>query len=294
MRHAEVLVEAGVQPPARLQALLTLILGAGGEIRDPRDRDDLHPLVIPLARETTGATLGLLRWPTPPEGMALPVVRQRSEEPDHAWTLELVSRSAQAHIHRELALRDFGGESLPQALLEAVDRDGVLYAPGMVRASGLPLQAYLLLKVGETHTFFEALIEKHLQRGDTMAAQVTADRACRQHQGWARPMAARARLLEALGKPEEARDSAAAALADAIWTLGHSFAEIARIAGWTEISGEPFFRLARAEGKSAGDRAAHLMDGTAADKGAWVDIREELAAIYVEAELPAVAALVSR
>ena len=213
--------------------------------------------------------------------MAPPLVRQRSEEPEHAWTLELVSRSADAHIHRELALRDYAGESLPQALLEAVDRDGVLYAPGMARGSGLPLQAYLLLTVGETHAFFEALIEKHLQKGDTMAAQVTADRA------------ARARLLVALGKPEEARDSAAAALSDAVWTLGHPFDEIAKIAGWSKVSGEPFLRLARSEGKLVADRAAHLMDATAADKGAWADIREELAALYAEAELPAVAALVS-
>lgn len=282
---------AGVAAPPRLPTYLVALAGRGGQVLDPGDRASLHPLIVPLVREPSGAVQGLLRWPTAPTGLPLPVVRQGGE-PHDRWTLELVATSVDQALHRELATRDASGESFAPALLDELARAEPLYAPGQFVASGLSLAAYRLLRIGETHAFFEQLAERHLAKQAPLAAQVTADRSIRVAPGWARPMAYRALLLDRLGEHEQARDSAASALADPVWTLGHPFDRVATIAGWQKISGEPFRRLARAQSKLPADRAAHLLDALAVEGGDWSQDRSELAELYAQAGLDAVAALV--
>lgn len=287
--HADALVAVGATPPVRLPVLLTALIGAGGRVRDPSDRAGLHPLVVPLVVEEDGGTLGLLVWPTPDPGMPLQVVRQAADRPE---TLELVAVSTDTFLHRDLALRESRGEELPDALLHAVNTPDTLYTPGQLATSNLPPSAYLLVKVGEVHTFFEELIERHLDKGDATAALVTSDRACRQDHGWARPWVHRAHLLARVGQAEEARDTARLALAEPVWTFGHPFGPLAELAGWDTITSIAYRKLANNDTKSPADRAAHLMDATAIDGGDWDGIREELGALYAEAELEGIARLV--
>lgn len=288
--HANLIQDVGADVPARLPVLLTALIGAGGTLLDPGERAGLHPLVIPLVREELGDTVGLLRWPTPDPNTPLPVVRQR---PGPAgWTLELVAPSTDAHLHRHLAIRDARGETLPEPLLTAVNALDTLYEPGQLALSGLPLKAYLLVRVGETHAFFEELCEAHLTKGDTTAAAVTADRACRQDHGWARPWVYRAHLLARMGQHEEARDTARLALAEPVWTFGHPFAELAKLAGWGTSTSIAYRKLANHPDKPPADRAAHLMDATAIDGGDWDSVRDELGERYEQAGLQTVARLV--
>jgi hypothetical protein len=291
VNHADFLHDlAGVRPPPRLNAWLVSLAGAGCTVVEPGAADNVHPLVVPAAREPDGSLIGLLCWPTAPESLPLPVVRQRPG--DLGWTLELVAESVDQALHRELALRDAMGEDEPVALLEAVHRDGPLYSWGAVRQAGMNLAVYRLTQIGESHHFFEELVERHLDRGAGLAAMVTADRAARVAPGWARPMAFRALLLARLGEMDQARDSAAAALADPVWTLGHPFESVARLAGWGAISSDPFRRLADDTSKPIADRAAHLMDAVAVEGGHWDDARDDLARLYRDAGLVRTASLI--
>jgi hypothetical protein len=289
MHPAELLTLAGTQVPPRLRELLLLLASGGASPVEPDEVEGVHPLVIPLALEPGGALLGLLRWPT---GSVLPLVRQHALGPRRG-SLDLVALDVDAAVHRILVLRESQGEELGGALLAAVNRPGVLYQPGDRARSGLPLNAYLLLRVGESHSFFDELVDLHLERGDKTAALVTADRACRVAEGWGRPQASRALLLEKLGQTEEARDAAAAALAEPLWTLGHPFDAIAPLAGWTSASGEPFRRLGLDPTRPPADRAAHLMDAHAVDLRPWDELRPTLVDLYREAGLPEVASLVA-
>ena len=276
---------AGVRPPARLAALSMFLAGGAAPVRDPGDRRGLHPLVIPLAGDEKG-TLGLLRWPTALEELPLPVVRVDGRG------MVLVARSVDEWLHRELATRDARGEGVG-ALLDAANRPGRLYEVGDVARTGLPLPAFLLLKVGVNHEFHEELAEKHLERGDAVAALVTADRSCRVATGWARPHAYRAHLFARLERHEEAAEAARLALIEPVWTLGMPFSPVARRAGWKEpITSVSYRRLASSADKLPLDRAAHLLDAAAVDGTPWDDVRDEIAACYAEAGLAGVARFV--
>ena len=289
MNHLSFLRDnAQIEPPVRFQALL-MLLASKAEILDPRKTDGLHPLLLPLAQDCNGHVLGFLRWPTPPDDTPLPIVRQA---PDG---LHLLAASCDNLIHRELAWRDVTEGESPGSLLRAANASGLLYEEGSVVLTGLPLNAYLLIKVGVPPSFFERLATAHLKRGDAMAAEVTADRACRSAPGWARPQAFRALLLDKIGKPEEARDAALTALLNPVWTLGHPFEPIARLAGWVPpITSEPYRTLSRDSTRSPLDRAAYLMDAAYVEGQEWTEIRSELGKLYREAGLEFLGELVDR
>ena len=288
-RLREVLDLAGVLPPSRLELFASVLVGQGAEVIDPSEPDGIHPLMIPIARGSRGEVIGFLRWPTPLQDMPLQVVSQAAP---NAPTLELVSPSVDAFLHRHVALRESQGETLSESLANAINTPDLLYAPGTLAASRLPLSAYLLIKVGENHAFFERLIEDHLRRGDTTAAAVTADRACKQDYGWARPWVFRALLLQQLEQPDEARDTARLALAEPIWTFGHPFSALATLAGWGTPTSIAYRKLASNPDKAPADRAAHWMDATAIDHEPWDGIRPILAELYEEAGLEHVSRLV--
>lgn len=279
---------AGLQPPSRLIALRLLLAGADHDLLDPRETAGIFPLLIPLARDDQGHILGFLRWPTPPEGLEPPLVRQAGA------TLGLVARSLDEWLHSELAQRDAAGEDLG-GLLGAANRPGPLYAPGELAASRLPLPAYLLMRAGVSFGFFEELMAAHREKGDVEAALVTADRALRYAPGWARPHAVRARLYAELGRREEAAEAARAALLEPVWTLGEPVEATALLAGWqAPVSSVAWRRLAEDARKLPADRAAHLLDAVSAEGGDWDAARPALAALYREAGLEAVARMVGR
>lgn len=288
MRHADALRAVGLEPPSRLEALLMYLAGGNPEIVDPSERRGVHPLLVPLARDDQGHVLAFLRWPTPPPNAPLPIVRQEGAQ------LRLLANSTDELLRRELATRDATPGEAPGALLEAANQAGTLYEPGELLRSGLPLKAFLLVKVGVTPEFFEELALAHLERGDEQAALITADRGCMGAPGWARPHAFRAQLLEQLGRIEEARDSARMALLEPVWTLGRPFEPVARLAGWRDpITSVSYRRLATDPDKPILDRAAHLMDAVAVEGGAWDDVRLQLAAMYAEAGLDEMARFVA-
>ncbi|KAJ6733142.1 CYCLIN DELTA-3 [Salix koriyanagi] len=65
---------AATQPPKHLSHLLRMLKIKGESIVSPRSTKGLFPLAIPLARSSSDAVTALLRWPTPPPGMEMPVV----------------------------------------------------------------------------------------------------------------------------------------------------------------------------------------------------------------------------
>lgn len=289
MSYQEFLREiAGVKPPQRLRALLMYFAGHL-DLVAPDLTDGVHPLVIPIGEDEEGHLYGFLRWPTPPKVMPLPIVRQIP------GGLQLIAQSTDEMLHREIARRDASLEETPGALLLAANRDEILYEEGTVAMTGLPLSAYFLLKVGVPSSFFEELVQGHLERGDETAAMVTAERACSIAPGWGRPHAVRAKLLLQLMKLEEARDAARGALLEPIWTLGTAFEPIARLAGWQDpITSAPYRELVEDESKPALDRAAHLMDATAIEGGSWAECRKPLAELYKEAGIEHIPLFIDR
>ena len=287
MLHDRVLrQEAGVEPPPRLAALMSLLVGDELEVCDPRDRSGLHPLLVPLARDEH-TTVALLRWPTPPKGLPMPVVRAGERG------MSLVALSVDQWLHKELATRDVDQDDMA-GLLRAVNRDEVLYEPGAVTLSNLPLKAYLLLKVGGLPELYYELALGHEAKGDTMAACVTADRCTTAVPDFGEPHVFRTALLDRLGRGEAARESARAALTLPIWTLGAPFEPVALKAGWAHpVTSAPFHAAADDTNKPVLDRAAHRMDAVAVEEGDWDAVRPELAALFREGGLGALADFVS-
>ncbi|XP_054823218.1 protein IN CHLOROPLAST ATPASE BIOGENESIS, chloroplastic-like isoform X2 [Prosopis cineraria] len=65
---------AATQPPEHLSQLLSVLKAKGETIVFPGARQGLIPLAIPLTKSCSGAVTALLRWPTAPPGMEMPVV----------------------------------------------------------------------------------------------------------------------------------------------------------------------------------------------------------------------------
>jgi hypothetical protein len=269
----------GLQPPSRLPALELVLAGTDWVAVDPAERSGLLPLLIPLAHDGE-RTLGLLRWATPEPDAPMPLVSTSGAG------LHLLASSLDTWLRRELATREAKGEDL-SGLLSAANHPGRLYHPGEAAASGLPLNAFLLLRVGVCPAFLAELAEAHLERGDQTAALVSAERAERSSEGWASPTAFRALLLERLGKHDQAADTARLALLNPVWTLERAFAPIARLAGWRDpITSRAYRTLAEDGTKPPLDRAAHLMDAAAVEGGVYDAIRPALAALYRAGDRP--------
>jgi hypothetical protein len=268
-----ILRRLGRAVPDRLALAIEVEAALGGTPFDGDPRE-IHPLVVALSIHD-GDPMGLLVWPGAEANEPIPVVRQGPAG------LHFHSASVDAWAHEGLGLLDANGG-------ETIDND--LYAPGTLAATRLPLNAYVLLRVGAAPRHLEPLANAHLHRGDTEAALVTADRACRSAPGFARPHAFRADLLAQLGRTEEARDGARTALLEPVWTLGARFEPVAELAGWKPpFRADPFWQLARDESKPLLDRAAHVMDAIAAEGKPWSAARSEVAALYAKAGLDALA-----
>ncbi|GAQ82211.1 hypothetical protein KFL_001040140 [Klebsormidium nitens] len=287
---------ADITPPPLLPTLLKALEASGEEVVSPAERAGVIPLVIPLTRnESTGELTGILRWPTPPEGLEMPVVRVQKN--GQLW---LLAKTVEEFITMQLAEEDAAGGS---ALASALGDEGKrLYRTGDFAASKTPnVNVYLMKSVGKFPDVFERLAEQHLERKDEVSSLVTAEYYARKHfPGFGRAFVYNAILYKRLGRKQESRDAARIALKCPWWTLGASYAEVCELAGWgdekLEFVKEKLTSEATQEditkGKSpeqvALDQAAYMMDIAAAENN-WDDVREQIAELYDRGGLPKLA-----
>ena len=93
-------------------------------------------------------------------------------------------------------------------------------------ASKLRLEHFLLLRVGPFADVWEAVARAHLAKGDETAAFVAAERSTELNPGWGNGAWLQAELLASLGRHEERRDMALAALEAPYWTIGAPVATV--------------------------------------------------------------------
>ncbi|KAK9689821.1 hypothetical protein RND81_09G083700 [Saponaria officinalis] len=124
--------------------LFILSRHTGDVIISPGDKQGLFPLAIPLSRNASGVTVSLLRWPTAPSGMDMPVVEV------HKHGVSPLAKNIDQYIHRILVEEDAsfptGGN---KELFEASGAAGTkLYSEGNFTESQMPnVDTYLLRKV---------------------------------------------------------------------------------------------------------------------------------------------------
>ncbi|KAE8722397.1 hypothetical protein F3Y22_tig00014064pilonHSYRG00099 [Hibiscus syriacus] len=281
------------QPPEHLCQLLGILNARGESILSPRAKQGLMPLAIPLWKNSSGTITALLRWPTAPIGMEMPVV----EVCKHGvWLLaknffampaylpyivfiSLSLKSVDQFIHRILVNEDANSCQFRDELFHAAsDAGDKFYKRGDFSKSGITdIDVYLLRKVS-------ALVTGEFYTG-------------KEHfPGFARPFVFNAQLLQKVGRNLEAKDTARGALKSPWWTLGCKYHEVARVAEWedeqieyrnkklTEESriedlnrGKPPFQIAL-------DEAAFLLDLTSVEE-TWDNSLEQIADCYKEAGL---------
>lgn len=279
------------------------MLQARGEtILSPAAKEGLIPLVIPLSESPSGGLTSLLRWPTSPTGMEMPVVEVRKHG---VWYL---AKSVDQYIHRMLVEEDannFQGNT--GNLWEAASEVGPkFYKKGDLVKSGIAdLDIYLLKKVGLFPDILERKVARHFEKGDHVSALVTGEFYTRNHfPGFARPFVFNAEVLLKVGRNIEAKDAARGALKSPWWTLGCRYHEVAEIAQWDDEQIEYIKEKVTEEGKLedlkkgkppeqvALDEAAFLLD-LASVEGTWDEVVDRVAACYAEAGLAEVAKFVS-
>jgi hypothetical protein len=307
---------------ARAELLVAVLAARGAAPAPPAARDGLHPGLLPLAELPGGAGVaGLLRWPSPGRGMELPVVAQLRGAP----SLTLLARSPDEFVHRALAEEEEeaeaaaagGSGAAPGPVARAAGAAGAaLYEPGARARSGLPsLAAYLARRAGMFPDVAEALAAGHLARGDEISALITAEWYSRPEQlpGWGRPAEYTAALLAAARRPEEARDTARAALRAPWWTLRGGFAgarDAAGLAGGAAdvraaldavdemanggaLAASGFRTNPKTDAQRRLDAAAALLDRAAAGEAAWGAVAAGAAAEYRMAGLGSLARFIA-
>lgn len=298
---------AKVEPPPYLDALLYTLSESGAELVRPSERTQLHPFVIPLAYDArAGRTTGLLRWPTPPVDMDLPVVTSAPG----AACVTLSAPSAKAAVTRAVASADYAGDARRRDAIRNASSLALAYQDGEVDSSGLGLERFVTVSVGGFPDLYEGLARFHLAKGDISSALVTCERASECSPGWARAHAFHADILMEVGREVEARDAARFSLTLPLWTTGsvQRVRDMGKLAGYqdAESLGKIYRRLFEDErmeeiqgGKApqqvALDRAAWLLDVFVAEEGFasdWDDVRERLAELYDSAGLEDMATFV--
>lgn len=298
--HATFIKEvAAVQPPMHLSSLLNILQSKGEKLVPPYARRGIIPLAIPLSEDQSGAFTALLRWPTSPEGMEMPVVRVQK------YGVSLLAKTVDQYIHRILVEEDSNGyEDTTNSLYAASgDAGKKLYKQGDLAESKIKnLDVYLTKKVALFPDVFERIALGHLERGDQVSALVTGEFYINKKHfpGFGRPFVFNADLFLKIGRKIEAKDSAKVALKLPWWTLGCRYEKVAEIAGWGDEQIEYMRERVTDEGRRedlqkgkepaqvALDQAAFLMDLASLD-GSWHDIQEQLASYYKEAGLDTIA-----
>lgn len=293
---------AGTQPPQHLSHLLTLLKARGESIISPGAKQGLIPLAIPLAKSSLDAVTALLRWPTAPPGMEMPVVE--------VWKhgVRLLAKNVDQFIHRILVEEDAYNslESSGKLFNAAAEAGEKLYKKGDFAKSQISdTDVYLLRKVGLFPDVLERKVMQHFAKGDHVSALVTGEFYTRKEhfRGFARPFVFNAEILLKVGRNLEAKDAARGALKSPWWTLGCKYQEVADIAQWEDEQIEYIKEKVTAEGKQedlnkgktpsqvALDEAAVLLD-LASVEGTWDDSVDRIAECYEQAGLQDITAFV--
>ncbi|XP_014520026.1 uncharacterized protein LOC106777039 [Vigna radiata var. radiata] len=290
---------AVTQPPQHLSHLLNILKTRGETIVSPGARQGLIPLAIPLTKNSSGNVTALLRWPTAPPEMEMPVVEVRKHG---VW---LLAKTVDQFIHRMIVEEDAkNSQERNEAVFNAsADAAKKLYRTGDFAESGISnLDVYLLKKVGIFPDIIERKVMRHFEEGDHVSALVTGEFYTKKEHfpGFARPFAFNAEVLLRVGRKVEAKDAARGALKSPWWTLGCKYEDVANIAQWddeqieyikervTEEGRQEDIKKGKAPAQVVLDEAAFLLD-LASVEGEWDDYLERIAKCYEEAGLPDVA-----
>ncbi|ANM61988.1 cyclin delta-3 [Arabidopsis thaliana] len=282
--------------------LLNIFTARGKSIVSPGAKQGLLPLTIPLVKMSPGSSIALLRWPTAPSSMEMPVVEVQKHG---VWFL---ANNVDQFIHRILVEEDVSKpEECSQEIFNAAGEAGKkLYSKGDFASSRLmDLDAYLLRKVGLFPDSLERKVIRHIENGDHVSALVATEFYTKRGNfpGFARPFAFNAKVLLKLGRNLEAKDAARGALKSSWWTLGCRYEEIAQIAEWGEEQIAQYKERVTGEGKQRDidrgkpmaqaslDEAAFLLN-LASLEGTWDESLERVAQCYKEAGLNDIAKFV--
>ncbi|XP_056160921.1 protein IN CHLOROPLAST ATPASE BIOGENESIS, chloroplastic-like isoform X2 [Syzygium oleosum] len=293
---------AALLPLRRARATVKCSSSSSGEtIVSPGSRQGLIPLVIPLTQNLSGDVTGLLRWPTAPPGMEMPVVGV------HKHGVWLLAKNVDRYIHRILVEEDANSQKSSDDLYHTSSEAGKeLYNKGDFAKSQIKnLEAYLLKKVGMFPDVLERKVARHFDEGDVVSAMVTGEFYTKKDlfPGFGRPFAFYAEILLRVGRASEAKDAARVALKSPWWTLGCTYEEVAQIAQWEDEQIEYIKEKVSEEGKQEDikkgkapaqvslDEAAFLLD-LASVEGTWSDHLERIAECYREAGLNDIAEFV--
>ncbi|GFZ18773.1 hypothetical protein Acr_27g0005120 [Actinidia rufa] len=249
-----------------------------------------------------GSITALLRWPTAPPGMDMPVVEVRKHG---VW---LLAKNVDQYIHRILVEEDAKNsqESDNELFHAAADAGEKIYKKGDFAASKiLNFDTYLLKKVGLFPDVLERRVAHHFKKGDPVSAMVTGEFYTKKEHfpGFGRPYVFNAEILLKVGRKPEAKDAARGALKSPWWTLGCKYEEVANIAEWDDEQIEYIKERVTEEGRQADlkkgkepaqialDEAAFLLD-LASVEGTWDDFVERIAECYKDAGLHDIAKFV--
>ncbi|KAG2245044.1 hypothetical protein Bca52824_093107 [Brassica carinata] len=282
---------AVTEPPMHLQHLLKVLQTRGETIISPGAKQGLIPLAIPLSKDSSGSVTALLRWPTAPPGMDMPVVE--------VWRsgVRLIARNVDEYIHRILVEED--AQELSELYIASAEAGEKLYKKGAFAESQIDnLDVYVLKKVGLFPDVLEKKVLRHFDEGDHVSAMVTGEFYTRKDlfPGFGRPFVYYANILQKVGRDSEAKEAARVALKSPWWTLGCPYEEVASIAQWEDeqiefirekVSDEGRFEDLK-KGKDpiqvALDVAAFLLD-LASIEGTWSESLHHIAKCYEEAGL---------
>ncbi|KAJ8763325.1 hypothetical protein K2173_002208 [Erythroxylum novogranatense] len=284
---------AATQPPQHLPCLLKMLETRGETIISPGSKQGLIPLVVPLAENLSGSVTALLRWPTAPAGMEMPVV----EVSKHGvW---LLSKNVDQYIHRILVEEDASNfnESNGELFHASSEVGKKLYNKGDFAESQIAKpDAYLLKKVGLFPDIIERKVLRHFEEEDLVSAMITGEFYTKKDlfPGFGRPFVFYAEILQKVGRTSEAKDAARVALKSPWWTLGCAYQDVASIAQWedeqieyikekiTEEGRQEDLKKGKEAAQIALDEAAFLLD-LASVEGNWDEAVERIAECYKEA-----------
>ncbi|KAI3423496.1 uncharacterized protein J3R85_010995 [Psidium guajava] len=236
---------AATEPPKHLHHLLKVLQARGETIVSPGSRQGLIPLVIPLAQNLSGDVTGLLRWPTAPPGMEMPVVEVRKHG---VW---LLAKNVDQYIigfllkkmpiHRRVVMNS----TMLHLRLERNFNKG-----DFTKSQIKNLEAYLE-KGGMFPDVLERKVTRHFDEGDEVSAMVTGEFYTKKDlfPGFGRPFVFYAEILLRVGRASESKDAARVALKSPWWTLGCTYEEVAQIAQWEDEQIEYIKEKVSEEGK---------------------------------------------
>ncbi|KAL8477056.1 hypothetical protein ACS0TY_029392 [Phlomoides rotata] len=291
---------ASTQPPEHLNHLLKLLQVRGEEIMSPGARQGILPLVVPLSKSSSGSTTALLRWPTAPTGMEMPVVEVRK------YGVWLLAKNVEQYINRILVEEDVKNSQERNEELFHASAGNRFYEKGDFAASQISsLETYLLKKVGLFPDILERKVEQHFDKGDHVSALVTGEFYTKKEHfpGFGRPFVFNAEVLLKVGRNFESKDCARVALKSPWWTLGCKYQEAADLAQWEDEQIEFIKEKVTDEGRQedlkkgkepaqvALDEAAFLLD-LASVEGTWDECAERVADCYGQAGLPDIATFI--